>query len=255
MVDLINLISLNKVEKKAFICVFLISIISLLSLIQANVLYLDDFKRVFSGQTFWENDGRPLSSLASVALQLGKPLTDISPLPQIISLAFYSLSSIYLGKIFKVNNLVFLTLGGLVFVLNPFNLPIFSYVFDSLTMGLAVFSSTAGFFMASIAIEKPLSNRQKFFVFTLILFFLISSLSLYQAATSIYIAALCFYSLLKLIVDKTIRESIKAFIFSSAMLFFSLLAYIPIKIFYVTSKYTLRKSQMPPFGGYTQNIH
>ncbi len=246
--DLINLISLHKVEKKAFICVFLISVLSLFSLIQANVLYLDDFFRVFSGNPLWERDGRPLSSLASKALQLGRPLTDISPLPQILSLALYSLSSIYLGKIFRVNNLVFLSLGGIAFVLNPFNLQNFSYVFDSFTMGLAVFSATAAFFMTSIAIEKPLSNVQRIFASCLILLALISSLCLYQAATSIYIAAFIFYSLLKLIKDVTIRESVKGFIFSLAMLSFSLLAYIPIKTFYVKNEYILRKSQIPSLG-------
>ena len=245
MVNLINLISLNKVEKKAFICVFLISVLSLLSLIQANVLYVDDIGRIFSGEPFWEDDGRPLSSLASTALQLGKPLTDISPLPQILSLALYSLSSIYLGKIFRVNNLVFLSLGGIAFVLNPFNLQNFSYVFDSFTMGLAVFSSTATFFMTSIVIEKPLSNVQKILASSLILSCLISALCLYQAATSIYIAAFTFYSLLKLIRDVTIRESIKAFILSLTMLFFSLLAYIPIKNHYVKNEYILKKSHLP----------
>ncbi len=135
MENLISLILLNKVEKKAFLYVFLISILSLLSLIQANVLYIDDMVRVFSGYYLWNNDGRPLSSFASAFLQIGKPLTDISPLPQILSLVLYSLSSIYLGKIFRVNNLVLLSLGGIVFVLNPFNLQNFSYVFDSFTMG------------------------------------------------------------------------------------------------------------------------
>ena len=248
MVNLIKLILLNKVEKKAFICVFLISVLSSLSLIQANVLYNDDIVRVFSGYTFWEIDGRPLSSFASTALQLGKPLTDISPLPQILSLALYSLSSIYLGKIFRVSNLVFLSLGGTAFVLNPFNLQNFSYIFDSFTMGLAVFNSTAAFFVTSIVIEKPLSNAQKFFAYSLILFFLISSLCLYQAATSIYIAAFTFYSLLKLIKDVTIRESVKGFIFSMAMLFLSLLAYIPIKTFYVNKKYIPSNFQVSSLG-------
>ena len=243
--NLINLISLNKVEKKAFICVFLISVLSLLSLIQANVLYIDDIKRVFQSDYLWNMDGRPLSSFANIALQLGKPLTDISPLPQILSLALYSLSSIYLGKIFRVNNLVFLSLGGIVFVLNPFNLQNFSYVFDSFTMGLAVFSSTAAFSMISIAIEKPLSNVQKIPVSFLILFLLISSLFLYQPATSIYIAACTFYSLLKLIRDATIRESVKGFIFSIAMLFFSLSVYITTFKTFFKNEYVFRENQIP----------
>lgn len=239
-------ILLTEIEKKAFIYIFIISAISLFSLIQANVLYIDDIGRVLSGNTLWAKDGRPLSSLATQLIQLGKPLTDISPLTQILSVALYSLSAIYLGKVFRVNNLVFLSLGGIAFVLNPFNLQNFSYIFDSFTMGLAVFSSTIAFFMTSLFLEKKLSNPDKFFLFSLILLLLIASLCLYQAATSIYIAAFTFYSLLKLVRDEKLRESVKFFIFSIIILLFSLLGYTPIKNFYVKSNYGLERSQIPP---------
>ena len=115
--NLISFISLNEVEKKAFICVFFISALSLLSLIQANILYVDDIARVLGNIGLWDDDGRPVASFVSRAIQLGEPLTDISPLPQIISIALYSLSSIYLGKIFRVNNLFLLSLGGIIFVI------------------------------------------------------------------------------------------------------------------------------------------
>ncbi len=49
-----------------------------------------------------------------------------------MAFAIYSLSAIYLGKLFKVHNLLFLTLSGIVFVLNPFNLENFAFMFDSL---------------------------------------------------------------------------------------------------------------------------
>ena len=244
-VNLINLISFNKIQIKAFICVFLISLLSLLSLIQANVLYIDDITRVLSGNPNWEPVGRPLSNLVTELIQLGKPLTDISPLSQILSVALYSVSSIYLGKVFRVNNLVFLTLGGVAFVLNPFNLQNFSYVFDSFTMGLAVFSSTLAFFLISTALEKPLSSSQKFLLFALTLFLLISSLCLYQAATSIYIAAFTFYSLLKLVKSETIKQSLKVFIFSTIILFVSLVAYLPIKNFYSLGGFAQKQSQIP----------
>ena len=235
---------LTKVQKKAFICIFLISVLFCFSLIQANVLYIDDIRRVLSGDPGWENDGRPLASLASIAIQLGKPLTDISPLPQILSLALYSLSSVYLGKAFGVNNLVFLSLSGIAFVLNPFNLESFAYVFDSFTMGLAVLSSTAAFFITSISIEQNLSRLQKIFVFFLSLLFLLSALCLYQPATSIYIAAFTFYSLLKLIRDASIKESVSQFILYLTILLFSLIAYPPIKNAYVKGQYQLKHSEI-----------
>ncbi len=246
MARFIDLIWLTKVEKKAFICIFLISVLFCFSLIQANVLYIDDIRRVLSGVPGWENDGRPLSSLASIAIELGKPLTDISPLPQILSVALYSLSSVYLGKVFGVNNLVFLSLSGIAFVLNPFNLQSFAYVFDSFTMGLAVLSSTAAFFLASISIEQNLSRLQKIFVFFLSLLFLLSALCLYQPATSIYIAALTFSSLSKLIRDANIKESVNQFLLYLTILLFSLIAYAPIKNVYVKGKYQLKGSEISP---------
>lgn len=243
--NLISSISLNEVEKKALICVFFISALSLLSLIQANILYVDDIARVLGNIGLWDDDGRPISSFVSRAIQLGEPLTDISPLPQIISIAFYSLSSIYLGKIFRVNNLFFLSLGGIIFVLNPFNLQNFAYIFDSLTMGLSVFISTAAFFVISIAIERKILNKHIFLIFFLAFLLLLASLCLYQSATSIYIAALTFYSLLKLVQDTSIKQSVKTFVFSMTILLCSLLAYIPIKNFYVKNNYILKKSTTP----------
>jgi hypothetical protein len=246
MARFIDLIWLTKVEKKAFICIFLISVLFCFSLIQANVLYIDDIRRVLEDDPGWENDGRPLASLASITIELGKPLTDISPLPQILCLALYSLSSVYLGKVFGVNNLVFLSLSGIAFVLNPFNLESFSYVFDSFTIGLAVFSSTAAFFIISIGIEQNLSRLQKIFVFFLSLLFLLSALCLYQPATSIYIAAFTFYSLLKLIRDANIKESVSQFLIYLTILLFSLIAYTPIKNVYVKEGYALRSSKISP---------
>jgi hypothetical protein len=88
--NFLRLMSLTEVEIKAFFCVLFISLLSLFSIIQANVLYIiDDMERVLSGFTFWNRDGRPLASAASIALQLGQPLTDISPFPQILAIAIY----------------------------------------------------------------------------------------------------------------------------------------------------------------------
>ncbi|MEL4894516.1 glucosyltransferase domain-containing protein [Crocosphaera sp. Alani8] len=246
MINIIKLISLNKVEQKAFIYVFFVSILFLLSLIQANVLYVDDMYRVLSGYVYWNNDVRPLSTLIFKIIELGEPLTDISPLPQILSIALYSVSSIYLGKIFKVDNLIFLSLGGIAFVLSPFNLANFSFVFDSFTMGLAVFTSTTAFLITSIVLEQKLSYYRKIIIFFLILFLLVSSLCFYQGATSIYLAILTFYSLLNFIKDTNIQKSIYLFTTPLIILFISVIIYLPLKDLFV-NPYASRRSQTPPF--------
>ena len=40
------------------------------SLVLANILYSDDLTRVVTGETKWNDVGRPLSSLISVVIQL-----------------------------------------------------------------------------------------------------------------------------------------------------------------------------------------
>ena len=112
-------------------------------------------------------------------------------------------------------------------------------------MGLSVFISTAAFLIICIAIEKKISNKYIFLIFFLAFLLLLTSLCLYQSATSIYIAALSFYSLVKLVQDTSIKQSIEIFVFSMTILLCSLLAYIPIKNFYVNNDYILKKSTTP----------
>jgi hypothetical protein len=78
------------------------------------------------------------------------------------------------------------------------------------------------------------------------LLFLLSALCLYQPATSIYIAALTFYSLLKLIRNANIKESFSQFLLYLTILVFSLIAYTPIKNVYVQEGYALRSSRISP---------
>ncbi len=61
---------LSKVEKKAFVNIFLITLFAMSSLVLANILYSDDLTRVVTGETKWNDVGRPLSSLISVVIQL-----------------------------------------------------------------------------------------------------------------------------------------------------------------------------------------
>ncbi|MGC1306803.1 MAG: glucosyltransferase domain-containing protein [Phormidesmis sp.] len=245
MLRLVDLISLSKIEKRAFLCIFSIVVLSLLSLIQADTLYMDDMFRVLMGVTFWENDGRPLASLASQAIQLGQPLTDVSPLPQILALALYSLSAVYLGKVFEVNDVLFLSLCGVCFALNPFNLQNFCYIFDSFTMGLAVLTATISVFLLKAVLEKNVNKFQSVVLFTSIFILLLSTLCLYQFGSSVYIGATAFYLLAQLSKDGNIKKSIQWFIVSSGMLLLSLLAYIPVKNFYAKSMYVAGRAKIP----------
>jgi hypothetical protein len=240
---------LSKVEKKVFINIFFITFFAMSSLLLANILYTDDPTRVTTGETFWINNGRPLSSLISLLLQLGTPLIDISPFPQVLAFAIYSLSAVYLGKLFEVKDSLFLTLSGIIFVLNPFNLENFAFVFDSFPMAVAVLTST----LAALIISNYFSRKEKIIDFGLSLILLICSLCLYQTATSIYLVTCFFYALFKLLNRQTL-ESFKIFLASITVLLISFLAYIPLKTLYPLNEYSLQHSQLISISEFPQNF-
>lgn len=223
---------LSKNEKKAYALIFLSSCLFSLSIIQSNILYVDDYRRVLTGGTYWSTDGRMLSTFLSLLLQLGDPLTDISPLPQIASIALYSLSAIYLGKAYKVNDLNLLVLSGFAFVMNPFNLQCFSYIFDSFTMGAAILSATLAFLNLVALTEGRFQIQAHKIISTLSVLLLTASLLLYQSATSIYLAAFSLYLLLALIQGEHIRTSIANCIHFLSVFTLSLPLYVLVNWFY-----------------------
>ena len=244
---------LSKVEKKAFINIFLITLFAMSSLLLANILYADDLTRLVTGKIFWNDVARPLSSLVSVVLQLGKPLTNISPLPRVLAFAVYSLSAIYLGKLFKVHNLLFLTLSGIVFVLNPFNLENFAFMFDSFPMAVAVLTSTLAALAISLGVSKRFKRREKIISFSLSLILILCSLCLYQAGTSVYLVTCFFYALVELL-NRHIKTSFHTLIASVTILVLSFAAYLPIKNFYIDNEYALHHSKIISFSEFPQEI-
>ncbi len=251
MKKILTYFSLSKVEKKAFVNIFFITLFAMSSLLLANILYSDDVTRVATGETFWNDNGRPLSSLISVVLQLGKPLTDISPLPQILAFAIYSLSAVYLGKLFKVHDLLLLTLCGVIFVINPFNLQNFAFVFDSFTMAVAVLTSILAALSINVIINDQFNRKEKIISFSLSFLLLLCSICLYQAATSVYLVACFFYALVKLL-NRQNQKSFKTFIAAIIILLLSFIAYIPIKNFYIATEYNLYHSQLISLAEFPQ---
>ena len=241
-----KLIGLNKKEQKAFLFIFFISLVCLSSFLQSNQLYMDDFWRLMEGATYWKENGRPMASWITLLLQSGRPLTDISPLPQILCFVLYSLSIVYVAKLFEINNLVILSLSGLVFVLNPYNLSIYFFTLDSFSMGLGVFCSIASFCLTKIGIEKINQKKYSVLVFLSSIILLIISLSLYQPTSSFYLVSFIFYLLIDLCKEVNLKKSLYHFLIYSSILFLSFLAYIPIKNHYVRGKYTLSYSTLPP---------
>ncbi len=109
-------------------------VLFVLPIVIANVYYIDDLGRAIDGYTGWGRDGRPMADVIMIALNLGKTLTDLAPLPLLISAAllawcFYRYQQKFIGGAGLAAFIVPLSFLG-----NPFFVEVLSYRFDSLTI-------------------------------------------------------------------------------------------------------------------------
>ncbi|RRZ91587.1 glucosyltransferase domain-containing protein [Erwinia sp. 198] len=119
-------------------------------LLIANNYYIDDIGRSTLGYTNWGADGRPLADLVMKLLFLSSHMTDIFPLPLLLSvfmLAFslHQFTKKALGG-WQLPALVFIPLT---FFANPYLAEVFSYRFDVLTLTAAISLSLLYFCLPS----------------------------------------------------------------------------------------------------------
>ncbi|WP_017293251.1 glucosyltransferase domain-containing protein [Geminocystis herdmanii] len=249
-----KLLILTKQEIKAFLWILGISLFSLISLFQANTLYLDDYWRLVDGNMGWDFNARPLATIIITLLQLGKPFTDISPLPQVLGIAFFSIGIIYLARIFEIRNQVLLVLIGVITILNPYNLSMYAFVLDSLTMNLAILSGILSLYLAIYTRENLKITYHLVIGYSLSILLLIVVLCFYQTSLSFYFVGFIFYLLTKLCQTKDYQKSIINCLIFGNILLSSMILYIPIKNQYKLDEYTLKSSQLPTFNNLPQTI-
>lgn len=105
----------------------------------ANNYYIDDNGRATYGNLGWGPDGRPLADLLMKALLLSAHVTDIFPLPLIISVVMLSASMALFSRHFLPERpLSQVLLVMLAFFCNPYITEVFSYRFDALTLTAAL---------------------------------------------------------------------------------------------------------------------
>lgn len=255
-----NLFKLEKQEITAFLWILGISLFGLISWFQANTLYVDDYLRIIDGSLGWNHDGRPLATLVITLLQLGKPFTDISPLPQVLAIAIFSLGIIYINRIFKINNLLLLILVGVITILNPYNISLYSYVLDSLTMVLAIFLSILSLYIIVKTQEnhsyKETDSKFPFFVgYASSILLLIAGLCLYQTGLVFYFVGVFFYLLLQLCRTKNYLKSIYNFLVLNSVWLLAMILYsIGIKNLYKHEELLLQRSELPEFSQIPKTI-
>lgn len=189
---------LNDNENKIAIIVFIMSGFYILPFINANLFYVDDLSRATTGYVGWGILGRPLSDSVMLFMSFSDfRLTDVSPLPIIISALVLSMTIIYCAKTQTGE----LTLASAALfspiLLNPFFLQNLSYRYDNLPMSLGVALSALAFVMCR-------ANSKRYLVASFAM--LVSSLCLYQTSINVFIGMIA----LGIVMDYTYHEPIKA---------------------------------------------
>jgi len=125
---------------KAFCLLTAVYLLAMAAILRANFYYIDDFGRAAFGYKEWPFFSRYLSSAISTYLHGDNYLTDVSPLPQLVSAGILGLSGVlvlacvYDRKAFSLWELASVIPLGL----NPYFLECLSYKYDSPYMALSI---------------------------------------------------------------------------------------------------------------------
>ena len=121
-----------------FLAALVLNSIVAYCILHADRLYVDDLGRVHSGYTGWTGDGRPLTTLIMQSLNMGTPLTDLTPLPQILAVILLSWCAVMVARKFEIRDTAAAMMATFPLGASPFFLENLSYKFDVLTMVLAL---------------------------------------------------------------------------------------------------------------------
>ncbi|HTK00631.1 MAG TPA: glucosyltransferase domain-containing protein, partial [Bordetella sp.] len=124
-------------RRHVFIAALLLYALVIWPIIHADRFYIDDLGRARSGYLGWTSDGRPLSNLVVETLNLGAPISDLSPLPQLLALLLLAYLAVTLARKFEIPGAWRAPLILAPLAANPFFLENLSYKFDVLPMTLA----------------------------------------------------------------------------------------------------------------------
>ncbi|ARP85385.1 hypothetical protein CAL13_03495 [Bordetella genomosp. 9] len=183
-------------QTKIFLAALALYGLALYPILHADRFYIDDLGRSLSGYLGWGTDGRPLANVVMELANLGTPLVDLSPLPQLAAIGMFAWLATVLEKRFRLSGAWAAPLALLPLLASPFFLENLSYKFDALPMSLAAcLAAQAGF-----AELRGWRDAARGAVAVL------ASLCLYQAAVNVFIVL----ALLGLVLKQLDRETPRA---------------------------------------------
>jgi len=168
-----------------------LSIFYIFPIILADRYYIDDLGRSLLGYAGWSNNGRPLTDIIMIFINMGLPIQDISPLTQISAVIILSYVLVLFARKYLSEYSPLLITCVLFFCYaNPFLLENFSYKYDSLCMILGLCSI---FFVFSL--PDTLTDTKIFFYSNCAILF---SLCIYQATIGAFICLSIFEVIINL---------------------------------------------------------
>lgn len=140
-----------------------------------RIYFIDDITRSIKGYFGWIGLGRPLTELIAMVLTTNtQTLADVTPLPQLLSIIILLAAAMLLVRNLNERITLGTTLISLTAVVNPLIFSNMLYRFDSLSMSLSIL-------LPIFAWDVYLKGKK-----VLPFFLLVSTLSLYQPAISIF---------------------------------------------------------------------
>lgn len=200
-----------------FAIVFAFCFTFILSLVLADVPYMDDLTRMDNGNGYWEYEGRPLTTLLIALLNFNfNPIYNIGPIPLIFGTLFFAYSVCYATSKMDIKQNLVNILPFTLLACNPYFIQNLSYQFDSIGNLFSVAFILFAFFY---------KHKNIFKTYAVQVLCLVIVSSLYQPTINMYIALFAINILFqfKKTNDKFFRS---VFYYSSVFILSSLIYYI-----------------------------
>ena len=206
-----NFLNKELSAKNAFLLLFILYSLALLSILRENISYRDDIGRTAYGCSGWLDFSRYTTEYLSKLIHAGSYVSDISPIPQIIAIIELSLASIFLLKCItgkKTYNL-WQIVATIPLALKPYFLECLSFKFDSPYMALSIL----------VAVVPVLFIKHFYFFITATVISTVIICTSYQASIGILPMVTVFSLLTMYINGETLKNLFKtAFYFAIAFL-------------------------------------
>lgn len=197
-----NILYLEQKYKKAFVLLFILSILYIIPIAMANFEYIDDLGRSFIGNTDWTLDGRPLVTIISIIFSNGTVLMDTSPWLQIVSVFLLDYTIIlWLKKYTESASWFTISCMGFCAYFNLFILENLSFHYDALGM---ISSICIPIFLYSLPEYIPMRKNLLYTCYAV--FFL---LCCYQSAIGGFISLMIIESVYLLYQNETLKNIFK----------------------------------------------